>query len=64
MSSSPYDGNKQAAAMAFGGLGAVIGAALGALLAGPGSGFTGVLLGAAGSALGGVILSTLFHRNA
>jgi hypothetical protein len=34
-------------------MGAVIGAALGALIAGPGSGFAAALFGAAGAALGG-----------
>lgn len=63
--SVPYDHNgKQSAVLAFGGMGAVIGAALGALIAGPGSGFTGILLGAVGAALGGVIFGMWFQRNA
>jgi hypothetical protein len=55
---------KQSAVLALGLFGAVIGAALGALIAGPGSGFTGVIFGAAGAALGGAILSLWFRANA
>jgi hypothetical protein len=54
--------DKQSAILALGVFGAVIGAALGALIAGPGSGFTGVLFGAAGAALGGAILDLWFKR--
>jgi hypothetical protein len=54
---------KWSAALAFGGLGAVIGAALGALIIGPGSGFLGVIPGAIGAALGGVLFGLWFDRN-
>jgi hypothetical protein len=63
--SLPYDRNvKQSAVLAFGGFGAVIGAALGALIAGPGSGFLGVIPGAIGAALGGALFSLWFKRKA
>jgi hypothetical protein len=55
---------KQSPILALGLFGAVIGAALGALIAGPGSGFTGLIFGAAGAALGGAILGLWFKRNA
>lgn len=55
---------KRSAVLAFGGFGAVIGAALGALIAGPGSGFLGIIPGAIGAALGGGLLAVWFKRNA
>ncbi len=53
---------KQSATIAFGGMGAVIGAALGALIAGPGSGFTGTIFGAVGAAIGGTLFGLWFNR--
>jgi hypothetical protein len=55
---------KQSAVLALGLFGAVIGAALGALIAGPGSGFTGIIFGAAGAALGGALFALGFHWKA
>jgi hypothetical protein len=61
----PYNRNgKQSAVLAFGGMGAVVGAALGVLIVGPSSGFAGALFGAAGATLGGVIFGMWFKRNA
>jgi hypothetical protein len=55
---------KRSALLAFGGFGAVIGAALGALIAGRGSGFLGIIPGAIGAAVGGALLALWFYRNA
>ncbi len=55
---------KRSAVLAFGGLGAIIGAALGALIAGPGSGFVGIVFGALGAAFGGVLLGLFFNSAA
>jgi hypothetical protein len=55
---------KRSAVLAFGGLGAVIGAALRALIVGPGSGFMGAVPGAIGAALGGVLFGLWFDWKA
>jgi hypothetical protein len=58
-----YNG-KRSAVLAFGGLGEIIGVELGALIAGPGSGFPGTVFGAITASLGGMLFGLWFNRNA